>query len=141
MSWDIAQNLQTGDWEFDSKRDLKSADGLGLIQQRIHRRLIVQRDEYLYDRSGTFGSRLRTLLNMGVPAASAGLEMLIREALAPMDDITITNISVYSFNDGSNVVQTPTEVLARISYQLNFSTISLPPESLGQLSTDVSIPI
>lgn len=141
MSWDISQDLQTGDFVWDSKRDLLGAEGLGLIQQRIHRRLMIGRGEFLYDRSGQLGSRIRSLLNMGIPAASGGLEMLIREALTPMTDILVTTVDVFSFGDGSGVVNDPRNVTARIEYELNVSPVDFPSDSSGQFTTDVSIPV
>lgn len=141
MSWDISQDLQTGDLVWDAKRDMLGAEGLGLIQQRIHRRLVIGRGEFIYDRSGQLGSRLRSLLNMGVPAASGGLAMLIREALTPMTDIIVTGVDVYTFDDGSGVVHDPRNITARIQYQLNVSALDLPGDPSGQFATDVSIPV
>lgn len=141
MSWDLSQNLQTGDWEWDSKRDLTYADGLRLIQERIHRRLMINRGEFLYDRSGQLGSRLRSLLNMGVPTASTNLAMIIKEALAPMQEILVTDVITYTYNDGTGVVTSPNNIYVSIQYQLNPANASLPPEALGEFQTGVSITV
>lgn len=140
MAWDLAQNLQTGDLVWDAKRDLHYADGLGLIQQRIHRRLMIERGDFVFDRTGNLGSRLYSLLNMGIPSASAGIEMIIREALNPMDDINVTDITIHYYGDGTNVVLSPSSVLAKITYQLNTAIGGVIVDTLGQFQTDVVLP-
>lgn len=138
--WDFAQSLQTGDWEFNAQRDFKSAEGLGLLQQRIHRRLMIGRGEYIYDRTGSLGSRLRALLGMGVPAAAGGLEGLVREALEPMnDEITITDVVVNFYGDGTGIVDSSTTVRATIDYQLNRGSAEVAQSVFGGLSTQVDI--
>jgi hypothetical protein len=141
MAYDLAQDLATGDLVWDSKRDLAGADGFGLIQQRIHRRLMVERGEYLYDTTGTLGSRLRSLLTMGVPLASGGIEQIIRDALSPMPDVRVTNIEIYTYGDGSGMVTSPTNILAVITYEPNISNVEAPPQENAQFTANVSIPV
>ncbi len=94
MAWDIQQNFQTGDWIFNSVRDYASAEGANLVQQRIHVRLKTERGSFMYDRSGNLGSRLLDLVRLPGVQAAGGIEMIVREALAPMDDITITDVVI-----------------------------------------------
>jgi hypothetical protein len=140
MSWDIKQNLQTGDWQFDSRRDLQSVEAENLVQQRIHVRLTVDRGQFIYDRTGQLGSRLRSILDMGVPRGGPALEMLIREALDAMDDISVTNIRVFTYGDGSNKVRDPRAILAEIDYSILFNlTDDLVASIPGEYSTQVGI--
>lgn len=142
ISWDIRQDLQTGDWLFDSRRDLQSVEAEYLIQQRVHVRLMVERGEFIYDRTGTLGSRLRSLLSMGVTRGGPGLEQLIREALEPMDDIAVSQINIFTYGDGSEMVTDPRVILARVEYTIVFTTSPGEIASFpGQYSTDVPIPV
>lgn len=141
MSFDIKQNEITGDWEFDSRRDIAGAEGMGLVEQRIRRRLRVVRGSYIYDASGTLGSRLRSMLRMGIPAVSAGIEMLIREALSPMTDILVTDVIVNTFGDGTGVVLDPTSMQVKIAYQIDLSAQNVVSASVGQFETTVDIPV
>lgn len=134
--------MQTGDWLFDSRRDLQSVEAENLIQQRVHVRLMVERGEFIYDRSGSLGSRLRSVLGMGLPRGGPALEMLIREALEPMDDIAISDITVYSYGDGSGKVTDPRSLLAQIKYSIVFTLSSdLVSSGSEDLTTDVVIPV
>lgn len=142
MSWDIRQDLETGDWLFDSRRDLQSVEAENLVQQRIHVRLMVERGEFIYDNSGALGSRLRSVLGMGLPRGGPALEMLIREALEPMDDISISDIRVFSYGDGTGKVTDPRVLLAQVKYNVIFTLSSdVIGEIPGEFSTDVVIPI
>ena len=124
MAWDLQIDFKTGDLKWNSLRDLASAEGNGLIQQRMHVRLMIWRGGFMYDTTRTLGSRLYTLLDLGVPQSAASIEMVIREALADMDDITITSIVVNTYADGSGKVADPRQILATITYQLAFQDAS-----------------
>lgn len=141
MSFDLQLDLSTGDLVWNSIRDLAGVEAENLIQQRIHTRLVIVRGSFIYDRTGTLGSRLTTMLASGVPQTDSSLKMLIQEALQPMDDINITDIEVFTYNDGSGVVTDPTVIAASISYDVVYATVGsdLSPES-GQTTTLVSIP-
>lgn len=141
MSFDLKLNLATGDLEWNSIRDLSGVEAENLIQQRIHTRLKIERGSFIYDRTGTLGSRLSAMLASGVPRNAQSLRMLIQEALTPMDDINITNIDVFVFGDGSGIVTDPRVISASISYDIVYATTGsdLSVES-GQSTTLVSIP-
>lgn len=103
---------------------------------------MVERGEFIYDRSGVLGSRLRSILGMGLPRGGPALEMLIREALEPMDDIAVSGISIYTFNDGSGKVNDPRQILAEIKYSILFTlSQSLIASLPGENTTSVAIPV
>lgn len=142
MSWDLRQDLTTGDWVFDSIRDLQGVEAEYLTQQRIHVRLMIDRGQFIYDRSGTLGSRLRSVIGMGLTQAKGGLEGIVREALDPMTDIAVSKVTIFTFNDGSGVVTNPNTIQAKIEYNMVFALEQdIVSEIPGQVSTQVTIPI
>lgn len=103
---------------------------------------MVERGEFIYDRSGRLGSRLRTMRRLGVPQNASGLEMLIREALEPMTDIAVTDVIVNTFGDGSDIVKDPRLFAARINYSILFALDDqFVTDDGGQVTTQVEIPI
>lgn len=94
MSWDIKQHEVTGDWLFSANHDFQSTVGEGLVAQRLRNRLRIKQGTYLNYPS--FGSRLYDLLRatMRHPIAGGEIEAIIREALEPMVDIQVNDVSV-----------------------------------------------
>lgn len=143
MAFDVRMNLATGDWEFNGLRDLAGVEAEQLIQQRVHVRLKVIRGTFMYDRTGTLGSRLVNLLNLDVPHGVEQIESIIREALAPMQDITITGITVNYAGDKSqnHPVLDPRMVKATIEYTIVSETADIIPISESIFTTDIILPV
>lgn len=142
MSWDIKQDLKTGDWSFDARRDILGVEAQALVQQRIHVRLMIERGEFMYDSTGTLGSRLRTVLAMNIGQGFSATEQLIREALQPMEDIAIKSINVFRAGDGTNKVSDPRVLLAEIKYNVMLSLDGDVTSGLtGSGTANVTIPI
>jgi len=93
MAWDIALD-NNFDWVLSANRDMAHVSGVNLLQQRIRTRLSVVRGQWVYDRSGTFGSRLKTLTQRTTELAEAEAHALVREALEDMDDVDILKIGI-----------------------------------------------
>lgn len=141
MAFDLQVDLSSGDLVFDAKRDLAGVEAENLIKQRIHTRLTIERGTFIYDRTGTLGSRLFSMLGIGIPRNSDSLRMLIEEALQPMDDINIQSVEVFSYNDGTDIVTDPRKIAANIKYQISYANIGIDlTTDSGEVSTLVSIP-
>lgn len=94
MTWDIKQDTTTGDWIFSGHRDLMHAEGESHIYQRIMLRLKIPRGEYLYDDLGNLGSLLHETTRRSLDQVLPEVPTLIREALAPMPDIHVADVSI-----------------------------------------------
>lgn len=140
MAFDLQIDLSTGELVFDAKRDFAGVQAESLIKQRIYNRLKIERGTFIYDRTGTLGSRLASILGSGIPRNESSLRMLIQEALDPMTDINITDIEVFTYGDGSDMVTDMRKIAAKISYQIvltnALSDLSIEP---GQNSTLVTL--
>lgn len=95
MTWDIATDPNTGDWLFSANRDLQAAVETQVVAQRIRNRLRIVRGSWPLDPSdGALGSDLAVSLHSERGRAIREAPLAVREALAPMDDISILNVSV-----------------------------------------------
>ena len=93
--WDFATDPATGDWLFSANRDVAGIDGDSLDRQRIMNRLKITRGSFNYDETGVLGSRLREAgSRISTAQAEIGMPILIEEALEPMEDIIVRNVSV-----------------------------------------------
>lgn len=90
--WDLALEGESGDLIFGPARDLLGATGDGLTRQRILIRCRVPRGAWEYDESGELGSKLATISRSPGPMQLADAPAMVREALAPMQDITIDDV-------------------------------------------------
>lgn len=106
--WDIAINHKTGDWVFTANADIQGVSGDQVVQQRILTRLRISRGWELDPTNGTLGSRLRGDLRLPKGRAMRELPLAVREALTPMDDITIQDVLVTE--------ESPTSLLVTIHY-------------------------
>lgn len=141
MTWDLRIDLETGDWLFDGKRDLQDVSGDALVLQRIHTRLKIRRGSFAYDRSGKLGSHIINLIRAGVPSARENLEQMVRDALDPMEDIQVTEISITLPEDRGGTA--PTMVQVRIRYMILNANLGLLSNQIvgGDNETTLSIPI
>jgi hypothetical protein len=88
--WDMVLS-EHGDLIIAGNRDLQGISGIDLVNQRIRMRLRVHRGTWFYDENDTFGSNLYQIIGKA-PASGIQVESYVREALRPMDDISITEI-------------------------------------------------
>lgn len=93
MAFDIALDGESGDVIFGPTRDLLGATGDGLTKQRILLRCKVPRGSWVYDEDGTLGSRLYTISASASAAQLQQAPAYVREAVEPMDDIQLTDVS------------------------------------------------
>jgi len=92
---DFAINYNTGDFLISPRNDLALRTGRVTVDQRIRVRLRIRVGEWLNDPSeGTLGSRLKETFNIPTWRAAQELELVIREALEPMEDIQIQTLDV-----------------------------------------------
>lgn len=83
-----------GDLVFSAIRDFQGIAGVGQVNQRIRTRLKVPVGSWVYDENGTFGSQLHTLINSNPNEAQARAEAYVREALRPMDEISVDHVEL-----------------------------------------------
>lgn len=95
MATDIALDYETGDLVISPTKDLDLRTGPKTIDQRIRVRLRIIQGAWALDPSnGTLGSRIRDLFRQPVWRSAAEAELVIREALQPMDDISLQAVNV-----------------------------------------------
>lgn len=92
MAWDLKIDPATGDLTWDTNLDLAAVSGIEILRQRISTRLKIELGSFIYNTD--LGSRVRSIFQMGIPNTDQNLEMLVRDALEPMDDIIVTDIAI-----------------------------------------------
>ncbi|HWV45673.1 MAG TPA: hypothetical protein VN039_06580 [Nitrospira sp.] len=92
MSWDLALEGESGDLIFSPTLDLLGATGDGLTKQRVLIRCRIPRGSWTYDLTGELGSRLATISRNPGPIQLANAPAMVKEALAPMEDITVDDV-------------------------------------------------
>jgi len=102
MARDLAIDYNTGDLIVAPTKDLDLRTGQGTIEQRIRVRLKVWGGEW--DINPSLGSRLYDVIRMPNWRAVNEVELAVREALEPMEDISIQNVSVALDEDDVRVV-------------------------------------
>jgi phage baseplate assembly protein W len=101
LARDLAIDYNTGDLIIAPTKDLDLRTGSGTIEQRIRVRLKVWGGEW--DINPTLGSRLYDVIRMPNWRAVNEIELAVREALEPMEDITIQNVRVELDEDDARV--------------------------------------
>jgi hypothetical protein len=91
--WDLALS-ENGDLMFSPTRDLLGTTADELTKQRILVRCRIPRGSWAYDATGTLGSRLAASSRNPHASQLQQAPALVREALAPMDDIQIEDVQV-----------------------------------------------
>jgi hypothetical protein len=95
MAWDLAIDYNTGDLKVAPNEDFQARTGPATIDQRIRVRLRIEQGEWALDPSGgQLGSRLSEVLRLPNWRAMTELELVVKEALASMDDIDVQNVIV-----------------------------------------------
>lgn len=140
MAWDLQLDLQSGDLVFNANRDLASVVGPDTLTQRIHIRLLMERGSFLFDETGTLGSRLnRAGLRLPMTQAKVGITALIREALAPMNDITINSIVVETPDDPNSTITDSRLVKATINFSPAGRISGISPSVTGTTTVNVTL--
>lgn len=132
MAWDLAIDYNTGDLKVGPSNDFQARVGPDTIAQRIRVRLRIPEGDWSLDPSdGELGSRMDDVLRMPTWRALTELELVVREALAPMDDIEVHNIVV--------VQKTANSVGLQIEYRLLFAEDETPISEGEILSTEIAL--
>jgi phage gp46-like protein len=103
--FDIELDKPTGDWKFSPNLDIKSVKSdEDVVGQRIWTRLRIGRGWINDPTDGLLGSRLRSL-GTRIPRNRALIEipLYIEEALAPMPDVRILDITLSELPDDQSV--------------------------------------
>lgn len=112
MSFDIAIDYGTGDLLMAPNQDIQGRTGPDVFEQRIRIRLKIQRGTWMFDPTdGELGSRLLELSRVSSARAVAEMEQYVREALEPMSDISVRDVTAKADP------QTQKIVILDISYQ------------------------
>src|SRR5262245_14831363 len=102
MSYDLVVS-EHGDLIMSSNRDLAGGSGADLIEQRIKIRLRMHRGSWFYDLNDTLGSMLYQIIG-NHPESSLQVDSRVREALQPMDEISIEEINWRYDEDGKSLI-------------------------------------
>lgn len=130
MAWDIQLDPETGDFVFNGARDLSPVVGSAILRQRISNRLKIDYGSFVYE--PTLGSRLRSILGSGVSRTERNIRALIMDALEPMTDILVTDVSI-SFPDARTIQAT-------IIYQSNDNAYPFSPVMTPESQATVLLP-
>lgn len=96
MATDLAIDYNTGDLKVSPRGSFDVRTGPATIEQRIRVRLRVGQGMWVLDpTNGTLGSRIAEVFRLPSYRAAGELELVIREALEPMDDITVQDVDVH----------------------------------------------
>jgi len=114
VATDFAIDYTTGDLIVGPDGSFALRTGPGTVEQRIWIRLRAIQGEWRLDpTNGTFGSRLREVFRLPVFRSIPEAELVIREAVAPMDDITVQDVTVAIDPDDNTAIK------ATITYVIN----------------------
>lgn len=91
--WDLAIDLNTGDLVPSANGDFQGRAGPNVTHQRMIIRLRVPRGSWHLDPTGTLGSRLRDVMRQPDFRAVPETQLVVEEALRPMDDIEVVNVT------------------------------------------------
>lgn len=93
MPFDLALDFNTGDLMVAPNKDLEVRTGLATIEQRIRVRLRIWQGQWPLDYTGgTLGSTLHDVTRMPVWRATSEIPLIVKEALEPMSDISVTDV-------------------------------------------------
>jgi len=131
MSYDLVVS-EHGDLIMSSNRDLAGVSGADLIEQRIKIRLRMHRGSWFYDLNDTLGSMLYQIIG-NHPESSLQVDSRVREALQPMDEISIEEINWRYDEDGKSLIILLTYDIATEGEELS--------TALGEQETQITIPL
>jgi hypothetical protein len=90
LAVDLAIDYNTGDLLRASNKDIELRTGQPTVDQRIRVRLRAVAGEWPFD--ATLGSRLQEAMRYPMWRALQEVPLIVREALAPMTDITLQDV-------------------------------------------------
>lgn len=94
MPSDLAINYNTGDIIMAPTNDIAVRTGTAVLEQRIRTRLRIRAGQWPLDPTGgELGSGLLEMTRVPTWRALTDIPRVVREALAPMDDLTIHDVS------------------------------------------------
>lgn len=131
---DAAIDKDTGDWLFSAIRDLQTVEGDNLVEQRVRTRLLIEQGWELDPTDGTLGSRLTSVLHLPRDQALTQIDMMVREALLPMEDIIIQSIQYEEDEDDPRVVR----------IKLQYAAVAEPPTPQSEIQSEtlqVELPV
>ena len=121
--FDVQINTKTGDWLFSGNRDLQMVEGNAAVQQRIITRLKIEQGWLLDPSGGQLGSRLSEKLQSISTIAITEMDQLVREALAPMNDIVVDEVSPEPDESGREInLHITYRIIGVEAEQTNFPT-------------------
>lgn len=95
MAFDLAIDFVNGDLMVAANNDLDIRTGKSDIEQRIRVRLRIFQGEWTLDPTGgTLGSTLHDAVRLPTWRALGEIPLIVREALAPMADISVRDVDV-----------------------------------------------
>lgn len=131
---DAAIDKDTGDWLFSAIRDLQTVEGDNLVEQRVRTRLLIEQGWELDPTDGTLGSRLTSVLHLPRDQALTQIDMMVREALLPMEDIIIQSIQYEEDEADPRVVR----------IKLQYAAVAEPPTPQSEIQSEtlqVELPV
>lgn len=132
MAFDLAI-APNGDLILSAARDLQGATGIAIVEQRIRIRLRLNRGTWIYDPSGRLGSNLQELFGLEPEIAAARVVPLVREALLPVTEIEVTDVTATPGSKDITVV---------VYYQLVFLDDETGSPDFSEIqSVGINIPI
>lgn len=102
MALDLAIDFDSGDLIFAPNFDLATRQGSDTVEQRIRVRVRVIAGSW--DIDPTLGSNIRDALRMPIDMALQMIPLLVKEALAPMDDITVQDVECSVNPESANII-------------------------------------
>ncbi len=94
MAIDLAIDYNTGDLLVSPNNDIDLRFSEQTIEQRIRVRLKMRQGQWLLDPSnGRLGSRIHETFRLPVWRTLTELSQIVKEALAPMRDITVNDVT------------------------------------------------
>lgn len=133
MAVDLAIDFKSGDLVVAPNKDIALRDGKALIDQRIRIRLKVIAGEWALDPTGSLGSHLQDSLRTPVWRSVTEVPLIVREALAPMEDINVVSVIAEPTEDDSSGVS------VTINYTIFDPDVSGEDTEANVLSTTVDV--
>jgi hypothetical protein len=105
VALDLAVDFGKHDLRLAPNNDLDVVTGQATVDQRIRVRLFIPQGEWLLDPTdGSLGSHLRDAFRMTPSQGIDAAKLLVREALEPMTDISVTDVDVTQNPDNPRAI-------------------------------------
>jgi hypothetical protein len=93
MAFDLAFDFNVGDLLVSASKDIEIRTGIQVVEQRIRARLHMYQGEWPLDPTGgRLGSVLHDVTRLPNWRAVQEIPLVVKEALAPMDDIDVRDV-------------------------------------------------